>query len=380
MYQFHAKHIAEAIEEQLEEQASLKLIVANQTHNPSNNKIAKGNFDRAKTFKKWDQEFEIERVYVPLGSSGLVANSYHIKVTVRNGKDVWLSSGNWTRSSQPLIAESDLDNPKTTGAAGNREWHVVLQNKTLADRFSNHLKADYERSLELGGTPEAPEQLRLVDVPLTALEAMELEAAPSQVVEPLPIKRTLRIKPLLTSDKKGAVYSKAVLDLIRSAKKQLLFQNQYIKMSGAKSGFLKELVDALAYRAQNVKDCRIILRSGDSEMRFNLTELKKRGIDVNKQVKILANTHTKGIVVDGKRVLLGSHNWSSSGVTLNRDASLIVDDADVAKYFQDVFEIDWDRSRPPKLEEVVEERVRPAEGDEPPVGFVCMTLAEFLEQ
>jgi phosphatidylserine/phosphatidylglycerophosphate/cardiolipin synthase-like enzyme len=36
--------------------------------------------------------------------------------------------------------------------------------------------------------------------------------------------------------------------------------------------------------------------------------------------------------LDGNRVLLGSHNWSKSGVTLNRDASLIFDDAEIAGY------------------------------------------------
>ncbi len=380
MYQFHAKHIAEAIEDQLAQQASMTLVVASQTHDPKDNTVAKGDFDRSQTFEKWDQNFGIERVYVPLGSTGLVANSYHIKVTVRDGKKVWLSSGNWTRSSQPLIADADLNNPQKTGSSGNREWHVVLQSKTLAERFRNHIHADYEQSLELGGTLETAAEEVLVDVPLAVQEAIQLEAAPSVVVEPLQIKRALRIKPLLTPDKQGAVYCDAVLELIRSAKKQLLFQNQYIKMSGAKSGFLKKLVEALADRAKKIKDFRIILRSGDSAMRFNLTQLKKLGIDIANQVKTLAKTHTKGIIVDGKRVLIGSHNWSSSGVTLNRDASLIVDDADVAKYFRDVFEIDWDRSQTPQFDEVVDELVRPADGAEAPAGFVRMTLSEYLEQ
>ena len=382
MYQFHASHVAEAVEKQLTQNAEMSLVVANQTHDPSSGKTHKGDFNRSETFGKWDQNFKdsFERVYVPLGPNGLVANAYHIKVTVRDGKKVWLSSGNWTRTSQPLILDTDLNNPKKTNSAGNREWHVVLTNKTLAERFSNHIKADYEQSLALGGTPEAVADEELVDVPLAVLEAIELEAAPSQVVEPLEVKRVLRIKPLLTPDKKGAVYSKAVLELIRSARKQLLFQNQYIKMSGAKGGFLKELVEALAERAQKIKDFRIILRSGDAEMRFNLTQLKKLGVDIDSQVKILADTHTKGIVVDGKRVLLGSHNWSSSGVTLNRDASLIVDDAEVAKYFRDVFELDWSRSQPPKFTAADDEQVRPAMGEEAPAGYTRMTLSEYLER
>ena len=40
------------------------------------------------------------------------------------------------------------------------------------------------------------------------------------------------------------------------------------------------------------------------------------------------------MIVDGRRVLMGSHNWSKPGVTLNRDASLIFDDEEVADYYR----------------------------------------------
>jgi len=381
IYEFHAAHIAKAIEHELDDGASMTLVMARQSRDPKSNEIDEGDFDRSETFERWKKKFKnkFDRVFVPLGSQGLVANSYHIKVTVADGGRVWLSSGNWKRSSQPVIPSESLNNPKVTGAAGNREWHVVIENDTLAERFRNHINADFEQSLELGDTQESLEDEMLVDVPLTILEAVELEAASARVIEPLNINRHLRVKPLLTPDKKGAVFSKAVLQLIRSAKKQLVFQNQYIKMSGADSGFLKQLVDALAEKAQELDDFRIILRSGNQDMAFDLSQLKRRGIDVNSQVRILANTHTKGIVVDGKQVLLGSHNWSSSGVTLNRDASLIFDDEEVAQYYLEAFELDWDRAREPRFDDAVTESVRPAEGDTPPPGYVRMALSSYLE-
>lgn len=379
MYEFHASHIAAAIENELDKGPSMTLVLARQSRDPKKLKV--GDFDRSETFERWEQKFKnrFDRIFVPLGSKGLVANSYHIKVTVADGENIWLSSGNWKGSSQPLIPAENLNNPKKTGAAGNREWHVLINNITLAERFRNHIKADFEQSLELGGTPEAVEDQILVDVPSTVLEAIELEAAPSKVIEPRPISRRVRVKPLLTPDKKGAVFSKAVLRLIRSAKRQLVFQNQYIKMRGATSGFLKDLVDALGQKAEELDDFRIILRSGNEDLDFDLTQLKRRGVDVENQVKILDNTHTKGIIVDGERVLIGSHNWSGSGVTLNRDASLIFDDKEVAQYYLEAFEIDWARAREPRFEEVVDEGVLPAEGDAPPPGYVRMTLASYLE-
>jgi V8-like Glu-specific endopeptidase len=380
MYEFHATHVADAVEKELDEGASLQLVLATQSRDPKTGRVGPGQFDRSARFEKWSHAFgkKFKNIFVPLGTDGLVANAYHIKVTVRDNRFVWLSSGNWKSSSQPVIPASQLNDPQATSRAGNREWHVALESPTLAERFQNHIMADYERSLELSGEPEAPDQAMLIDVPQTRLEGIELEAAAARVLEPLPIDREVRVKPLLTPDQKGKVYCDAVLELIMSARKQLLFQNQYIKMAGAKSGFLKTLVDALVDRAKTIADVRIILRSGDSLV-DDASALKRLGVD-RSAIRKLSNTHTKGIVVDGKRVLIGSHNWSAPGVTLNRDASLIFDDEPIAQYYAEAFELDWDRATDVIAEDATDESVpRLATGDEPPAGFVRMTLAEYLE-
>lgn len=381
IYEFHAEHIADALEEELNQGTRFKLLMAPQTRDPQSGNLAPGDFERAQRFEKWSEDFgdSFERLFVPVGKGKLVAKSYHIKVTVRDGKSFWLSSGNWKRSSQPMIAAADLNNPKATGKAGNREWHVVIHNQTLAQRFWHHIQADYEQSLDLGGTLEAAEPQLFVDVPVAMLESIRFEAAPGQVFEPLQISRKIRVKPLLTPDRKGEVYSAAVLELIRSAKKQLLFQNQYITVSPASSGFFGELVDALVERSQEIEDVRVILRGGDAFW-DDMAELKRRGMDVNRCVRRISATHTKGIVVDGKRVLIGSNNWSSLGVTLNRDASLIFDDKEIAQYFEGVFEEDWGRSSEvAEPESVFAGEARIAVGDHPPPGFVRVPLSDYLE-
>jgi phosphatidylserine/phosphatidylglycerophosphate/cardiolipin synthase-like enzyme len=223
----------------------------------------------------------------------------------------------------------------------------------------------------------------MVDVPLSLLEAPTLEAAAARVVEPKPVEGTIKVQPLLTPDRKGAVYTDAVLELIESAQTQLLFQNQYIKMAGADSGNLKKLVDALVDKA-DLQDFRIILRSENDSLVDDVSALKRRGVDIDRSVRRVSNTHTKGIIVDGKRVLLGSHNWSKDGVSLNRDASLIFDNETIAQYYADVFQLDWDRALEVTTESVVSEAVsdrrpRLAVGDAPPPGFVRMPLAEYLE-
>ena len=87
--------------------------------------------------------------------------------------------------------------------------------------------------------------------------------------------------------------------------------------------------------------------------------------------------HNKTIIVDGKVVRFGSHNWSNEGVKTNRDASLIFHDEEVAAYLAEVYEYDWDRlatakPTPPK--------VRVARGDEkPPRWFRRVAFSEVFE-
>ncbi len=85
------------------------------------------------------------------------------------------------------------------------------------------------------------------------------------------------------------------------------------------------------------------------------------------------------MVVDGRRVLIGSHNWSKPGVTLNRDASLIFDNRDIAGYFSEAFEIDWERANPIKPKRFVREAVMlEAVGAAPPQGYRRVRLSELL--
>jgi hypothetical protein len=383
MYEFHAEHIAGAFDTPVENGVNLTMVLATQSRNPRSGDIEEGDFDRIERFEQWANDAAaFDRVFVPLGSNGLVAMSYHIKVTVKDGKHVWLSSGNWKHSSQPVIDDADLNTPAVTSTSGNREWHVVIENPELAKRFRNHILQDLARSRELGGTMEAVEPQIMVDVPIAVLEAIALEAPADEVVQTVPIDRTVKVKPLLTPDKKGAVYSNAVLDLIESAERQLLFQIPYINAL-TKTGFLDDLIKALVKKSKELDDFRLILRSDGFDVE-QVSALKRRGLDVKNKVRKLFKTHTKGMVVDGERVLVGSHNWSGPGVSLNRDASLIFHDRDVAQFYLKAFEIDWKRAGKISLESAILESLaaaapRLAVGATPPPGFRRMTLDDYLE-
>jgi phosphatidylserine/phosphatidylglycerophosphate/cardiolipin synthase-like enzyme len=47
------------------------------------------------------------------------------------------------------------------------------------------------------------------------------------------------------------------------------------------------------------------------------------------------------MIVDGEIAVVGSQNWSEDGVSNNRDATLIIHNAEAAQYWNSIFMHDW---------------------------------------
>jgi phosphatidylserine/phosphatidylglycerophosphate/cardiolipin synthase-like enzyme len=69
-------------------------------------------------------------------------------------------------------------------------------------------------------------------------------------------------------------------------------------------------------------------------------------------IRVQENCHTKGVIIDSKAVIVGSHNWTNQGALVNRDASLLFRNTDIARYYEQIFLFDWEtltrEPRPPK--------------------------------
>lgn len=283
-------------------------------------------------------------VFASVGPGMTFAFAYHIKVVVRDGKSLWLSSGNWQSSNQPVadfIADgADLGRMRSY----NREWHIVIHHPGLAATFERFLLHDFDTARrEVRGVP--PPVVALPDLLEPIDEALAVERAPA-APEAHPPQRLhfrvadpLTIQPILTPDN----YTEVVLDLLRRRpRRRLYFQNQSIRPALVASSAWKELIQLLADRSNDRRlDVRIIFRDiGDT--RKKIESLKAAGFAMER-VRHQVGCHTKGIVIDGTTVLLGSHNWTEAGVRANRDASLLIRRAEIARYYEKIFLHDWDR-------------------------------------
>ena len=132
------------------------------------------------------------------------------------------------------------------------------------------------------------------------------------------------------------------IELIRSAEKSVWFQNQYINYRGTGEDFTEftRLIEALKDQIDKGRDVRIICR--DLMKQESLDTLVALGFP-REVFRFQPACHNKAIIVDGKTVMFGSHNWSNEGVRTNRDASLIFYDEEIAGYLADVYDYDWSR-------------------------------------
>lgn len=315
------------------------------------------------------------------GPNRLFATSYHIKVAVRDQQEMWLSSGSWRSSNQaPFDPIKDGDQSPPLLQSYDRDWHILLTNKSLASLMEKYLLRDEEQAADqeeaLAQAVPEPEFW----VPEAYFRATDDEAkAVTKYRDPLTINRKVRVQPLLTPDN----YAEHVLPLIQKATKSVYFQNQSLdaRASGENGDVFEGLLKALLDKQKDPGiDVRIIFRRFPTT-RQTLTGMKDFGFDTGKsKVRVQTNCHTKGIVIDGETVVVGSHNWTRAGTTLNRDASLIFFDPDIARYYQDMFLFDWNRIANVGIDESLPapEAVRPEEGRIDP-GMVKLPVSELLE-
>ncbi len=105
----------------------------------------------------------------------------------------------------------------------------------------------------------------------------------------------------------------------------------------------EEILDALKKAHERGIKIRVIIEkrviSGNNAEIFNA--LNAAGIDVRWASNKFALTHSKFVIIDGKKVIVGSHNFSNHAFYLNREASLLIEKSVAVEEFKKIFEEDW---------------------------------------
>jgi cardiolipin synthase len=222
------------------------------------------------------------------------------------------------------------------GTRGNRGWGAYLADPQLAAYFGEVFAHD------TGGGDISPFGGADIMVEEWGAGSYEQEFAPLTVPG-------VRVIPVLSPDT-----SRLITDLMAGAQSSIDIEQAYItRWSGdSPNPYLEAAIDA-ARRGVRV---RVLLDSyyynieGDDdndEMAAYINDLataehlpleaRCADLDANNVVKI----HNKGVIVDGRRVLVSSINWNENSPCFNREAGVILDHPDIGAYYAAVFEDDW---------------------------------------
>ena len=267
-------------------------------------------------------------------------SSSHEKVIVIDDEWVLVQSGNYSNNSIPLN-EKDGGDPNNF-VKGNRDMGIALRSASLARFFTKVLRSDM--ALELAGPESAPRA--------AAEMPMLVEAVP-KIIPPKLFKSKqfkpsaeIKVTPVLSPDN----YMKVVPAFLKSAKRSIYIEQQYIRSTQSDiSTLLSSIASAVKSNGVDVKiilgkifDKREIKKESD-----NLDNMEaKYGLEIGKNVRYInthmfVHCHNKLIVVDDEKVLISSQNWSDSAVSKNREAGLILEYSDAAKYYSSIFKSDW---------------------------------------
>lgn len=302
-------------------------------------------------------------------------SDYHIKVAVRDSEEFWMSSGSWQSSNQSPLDPlgPDAHDPRIDDY--NREWHLIGYHQQLAQIWETYLQWDLKVAERPRQQPrrtfEAATQKLELFVPKVTFHYQRFFAPQEFTVD------ASKVKALLTPDN----YIAAATTLIDKAQRSLLVQNQsltFLSEEGNQDSRYTEFTRLLARKSHELDDFRMIVRdprefAGD--LKAAIKTYGDKGFNIDR-LRFQAGCHNKGIIADGERLMLGSHNITNAGLTANRDASVIIEDHDICEYYRPVFEHDWNALGEPQP--LPEPRLASATEFAPP-GMVRMSLAEIIK-
>ncbi|HXN47291.1 MAG TPA: phospholipase D-like domain-containing protein [Bryobacteraceae bacterium] len=349
MYDFTSGGILKSFESVLSGTKTLQMVLDNPAPNPTRDQTD------AQTVQNLDQALgsraKIARALVQsdtFASAWMFPYAYHIKVIVRDGSAFWLSSGNLNNSNQP-----DLASPPSTE---DRDWHVIIEDAQLAKVFAAFLNQDFvsasqHQAGQAGDVTAAVADARAKAAaasnppPPPALKAKKAGLVPAKVFKNI----SLKITPLLTPDTLAGDATKGqyltnILKLIDGAQKRLYIQLQYIESSDG-TGDYDTLLRAIAGRVAAGVDVRLIesLEYGEKWAE----KMKAAGVDLTANISLQPDVHNKGFVVDSRTAVVSSQNFSPAGIRENRDAGVILENANIAQYFEAIFLADWKNKAKP---------------------------------
>lgn len=262
------------------------------------------------------------------GSSSHTYKRYrfdHAKYAIIDDKCI-IESANWVRNGIP-----------ETSSYGNREWGVVIENKSLARILWKVFKYDFNKNfmdiIEFNSSSPfmgKPKNFSLL--------FNRIKGNYRPVFSPEVENRSFNVTLILAPDNA----EKEILNLIKKAENEIVVEQAYIQLYWHDK--INPFIDALVDMANEGIDVKVLMNYNKnyySTNKMNEETMKYLLAHGIKAKLSRINIHNKGMVVDNKICLISSINWGENSVRNNREIGIIIYDKNASVYFHNIFEYDW---------------------------------------
>ena len=253
----------------------------------------------------------------------------HAKYAIVDAQAAWIGSENFGDAGFP------------DGTKGNRGWSVRMDDEDLATALGNVFEVDFDRRRR---DSISEEMSSAAEVRASSQMSPRTSGGPSQIR-----RARLVVGPDANLDPDG------ILELLASARERLSIETFYIedRWRDTTNPFLEGAFDA-ARRGVTVK---ILLDGSWSSVEADsgtnddvVARINRRAKELHLPMEArlleprgsIQRLHNKGVVVDGRAVLVSSMNWALGSSTENREIGVLLDDPGIAQRFEAAFDADWE--------------------------------------
>ncbi|MHA2025070.1 MAG: phospholipase D-like domain-containing protein [Candidatus Thorarchaeota archaeon] len=244
-------------------------------------------------------------------------NYAHQKFVIIDNKTTIVHSGNWAKTSFP-----------EDGNKANREWSIAMTDTDVTQYYRDVFDYDWSNGIDYdAGTHGTGTPLTYTGVSSTYANPF---ATPGEFSGPM------NVTPVFSPE----TSLQGILYCINSAQATLDIQIPYFT-NWNETGSVETILDAIIAAKNRGVTVRVI-----SEEEYDFEEvaalLHQHNIPIVWQdTRWFTANHNKGIIVDGRIVLISSINYSDNSIENNREAGVIIENEDVAQWFQEIFDFDW---------------------------------------
>ena len=258
----------------------------------------------------------------------------HAKYAIVDGDAIVVSSENFGDSGFPLAGEP-----------GNRGWSVIVEDRALAGQLWEVFEEDFDPSradsvaataIGFGGDDALPPILPWSPARVDGARAVRLVVGPDTVLAP-----------------------GGWLRAIASARERIWIEVFYADdpwgdgpnrlLEGVFAAARRGVSVRLLFDGSNWSSEAEVTGNGLLAQRLN-EEARREGLDLEARVLAPAGSiervHNKGLVIDGRTVLVSSLNWAHGSATENREIGLLLEDPDLAAELDAAFLDDWEGRLP----------------------------------